>query len=288
MQKNKLSTIGSLITAGADEGNANLKQFEALEMAKQSLKDYNDLLKEKELLYQSGSLSAGQYFEFLMSKEVAAFEELNIRKNILQEIATLENTVGNKSLMDFIKVNEAKKKTLQDLKNAAVMTNQQMLQATSSSLSRLGSALSAAGEKNKAFARAGQVVAIGQATIDTYLAVQKARSSAPPPLNYVLAGIELAAGLLNVANIASQKFAQGTDTVPSMLSPGEMVVPRTFAQAIRQGDLTLGGRGNSDSFGDININIYGADMSSGMGIERTAEMLGFEIERKLRGARSIA
>lgn len=46
--------------------------------------------------------------------------------------------------------------------------------------------------------------------------------------------------------------------------------------------------GGGSSFGDMYINIYGADMSSSIGIEATAEMLGFEIERKLRSVRSIA
>jgi hypothetical protein len=61
-------------------------------------------------------------------------------------------------------------------------------------------------------AKKEKAVAVTMATIDTILGVVKALSSAPPPLNFVLAAITGAAGALNIAKIASTPlptFAKG-------------------------------------------------------------------------------
>ena len=46
--------------------------------------------------------------------------------------------------------------------------------------------------------------------IDTYKAANLALASAPPPLSFAFAGAAITAGLLNVKNIASQKFDSGS------------------------------------------------------------------------------
>lgn len=81
-------------------------------------------------------------------------------------------------------------------------------------------------------------------------------------------------------------FAEGTDTVPAMLSPGEMIFPRSMADAIRSGDISVSGKGGSSNVGDIAINIYGVTINSKDNIRSLAEELGFEIDRKLRNART--
>jgi hypothetical protein len=78
------------------------------------------------------------------------------------------------------------------------------------------------------------------------------------------------------------------DEIPIIAQTGEGVLSRVGMSGLGGADNLNRLNNGGGIGGDININIYGADMSSGMGIERTAEMLGFEIERKLRGARSIA
>ena len=57
-------------------------------------------------------------------------------------------------------------------------------------------------EKSKKFA-------IVQAVIDTALSVLKALGSAPPPFNFILAGLAAAAGAVQIAVIKSQQFAAG-------------------------------------------------------------------------------
>lgn len=84
---------------------------------------------------------------------------------------------------------------------------------------------------------AGKAVAVAQATINTYKGVSEALGAAPPPLNFLLAGTTLAAGLNNIKNIVSVEepaFAQGglvngfgsgtSDSVSARLSNGESVI----------------------------------------------------------------
>lgn len=46
--------------------------------------------------------------------------------------------------------------------------------------------------------------------------------------------------------LAIPKFAEGTDSVPAMVSPREMIFPTTMADAIRRGDMVVSGRGGFD------------------------------------------
>lgn len=63
----------------------------------------------------------------------------------------------------------------------------------------------------------------------------------------VMAGVaQLATVALGLASGAvSVVGGSSTDTIPAMLSPGEMVVPQGIAEGIRGGDLSLGGPGGS-------------------------------------------
>jgi hypothetical protein len=56
---------------------------------------------------------------------------------------------------------------------------------------------------NSKIAAIGRAAAVAQATIDGYVAVQKALASAPPPWNYALAAAVGVAAAANVANILS-------------------------------------------------------------------------------------
>lgn len=85
-------------------------------------------------------------------------------------------------------------------------------------------------------------------------------------------------------------FAEGTDTVPAMLSPGEMIIPRSFSDAIRAGDLSLTGRGGSpsqvDNSKEVNVNItFSPIVNSQIDMEVATEQLGKIMEEQLRGVR---
>lgn len=84
---------------------------------------------------------------------------------------------------------------------------------------------------------AGKAVAVAQATINTFKGVSEALGAAPPPLNFLLAGTTLAAGLNNIKNLVAvpeptfadggvvNGFGSGTsDSVSARLSNGESVI----------------------------------------------------------------
>jgi hypothetical protein len=103
----------------------------------------------------------------------------------------------------------------------------------------------------------------------------------------IAASAEVAAlGAVTAAGAAH--LAEGTDTVPAMLSPGEMVFPRSMADAIRAGSITVSGngQGGGGGNGDVYITLSGITINSKDNIRQLAEELGFEMKRKLRGARS--
>jgi len=81
-------------------------------------------------------------------------------------------------------------------------------------------------------------------------------------------------------------LASGADTIPAMLSPGEIVIPRSFSDAIRTGQLSLsGGSSNPGSSGQgVTVNVYYPKMSSKSEVQKLANDLGMEIQRQLRYA----
>lgn len=101
---------------------------------------------------------------------------------------------------------------------------------------------------SKEAAQVQKGIALGEAIFTTALAVIKALTL-PFPANLVQAAYVGAQGAAQIATIQAQQFAKGTtdvpgtgsgDTVPSLLTPGEMVIPKSFAEGIRQGDVSIG------------------------------------------------
>ena len=95
----------------------------------------------------------------------------------------------------------------------------------------------------KALAEVAKAAAISTATVDTYLAATKALATFPIPISYIMAAAVTAQGLENVARIAGVQFASGTDYIPqdmvATVHQGEIIVPRTFSDALRSGDIAL-------------------------------------------------
>jgi hypothetical protein len=108
---------------------------------------------------------------------------------------------------------------------------------------------------NRTLSAIGKAAAVTQATIDGYLAIQKALASHPPPLNYAMAA---AIGVTTAANVASilstnTNFATGGSfTVPGGMggvdsqvvalraSPGERISVQTPTQ-VRHGTAAANG-----------------------------------------------
>lgn len=124
----------------------------------------------------------------------------------------------------------------------------------------LKGALQQAAQLNSSFAIAYKAVAIGEAIMNTAAGVTRAFKDYAWPFSTVVAGIVGAMGAIQIATIASQSFAVGTPEIPkdmvAQVHKGETIIPETFAGAIRSGDLSLSGGGNTGS--GINFDFTGA------------------------------
>lgn len=156
-------------------------------------------------------------------------------------------------------------------------------------ISNLESVLAQQAEGNKAAAIAFKAIKIKETVINTAEAIAEA---APNP---ILMAFAAAVGAAQVATIAGVQFAEGSDNVPvhGITDPGEIVVPASFADAIRKGRLTLGGPdglqgggGQGTVIENININISGNVTDDN--VSRLAREIDREIslstEQSLRGA----
>lgn len=181
-------------------------------------------------------------------------------------------------------------KAFQDGSNQYIASHKTMQSVTLGSinaLQTLGTSLTNAATQNKKFATAAKIVSLALAIINTATGVTKALSDYPWPISLGIAAVVGAAGAIQIGTIASQQFAEGTDTVPAMLSPGEMVIPNTFAGAIRSGSLTLGGPSGSggQSGAGLSPNIYitvAATVNQDVDISSLSTKLGTYIEQYLR------
>ena len=88
---------------------------------------------------------------------------------------------------------------------------------------------------------AGKIMAIAAATINTYLAVTKALSAAPPPINFIMAASSLAAGLAAIKNIIKVQVPGkgGGGSVPSGLAiaPLQSQLPQSTSTRLDRDQL---------------------------------------------------
>jgi len=219
-------------------------------------------------------------YQAMSDQEIAIEQQKNITKVIqAQDIENQLTTILQKEV--------ARRRALEQ-------ANVQVAQTAIESMSEMIGAL--AGKSKAAFfllkaLRVAEIIVNGQAAAGAISAVWAWN----PAVEASLLAKNTMMTVMRVATVlatAIAGLAQGTDTVPAMLSPGEMVVPRSFASAIRSGDLTLGGPSGGGGGKEINnvfnIEINNPTISSRDNIAELAEQLGFEIERSLRGARSLA
>jgi len=141
------------------------------------------------------------------------------------------------------------------------------------SLNMLKETLAMGAKESRSMAIALQAVRIGETVINTATAVMRAYAELPFPMNIGIAAATAAMGATQIGIIASQGFAEGTDSVPAMLTPGEMVFPRSMSDAIRSGDIVVGGRGAGVGGGGIN-NIEIVVNNPVMSTEEQARAIG--------------
>lgn len=177
--------------------------------------------------------------------------------------------------------------------NIAIKNTFKDFVATSTSvLGTLSASLNGAATQNKKFAVAAKASSMGLAIINTAQGATKALADWGFPLGPIFAAIIGAAGAIQISTIAGQSFAVGTPNVPSdmtaQIHKGEGIVPATFMDGIRQGQLTLGGPGAGSGGAPTYVfNITGNNIDSEDRVRQLVEMVGYEMQRTSRFARGI-
>jgi len=229
--------------------------------------------------------------------EIAVFQQeiLGLNAAALQSrLDELNRTVAQEKSIEEQKTLELKKQL--KLRIAAEEKAAQLEQAIRTQSFSLASALITSFVGNsKSAAIALKAIRIGEVIIDGMAAIAtiQAKWAAIPPVAAALVTKQKISTALQVATIAATGFATGTDSVPANLTPGEMVIPRSFSDAIRTGNLTLGGpegrggaqRSNQPStiiIEAINITTEGPlDLDT---VPEIVEEIGIQTENELRGA----
>ena len=213
---------------------------------------------ELDTKYRAGAISAREYYDQL--------NELTQRSI---------NAIGDEDAMkEMAALNDRKRKQKALVTDAGYFAG---------ALGNLGSYLTQAGEKNKAFAITAKVVNTAEAIMNTAVGVTNALAIPPPWFGIALAAVMGAAGALQIG-IIQGAFAAGTDSILAAVSPGEMIFPRTMADAIRAGDISVSGREGRSMTGavELNINIGPVEIKNDMDVNDLAERLGDHIQEKLR------
>ena len=198
-------------------------------------------------------------------------------------------------VLKLIKSIEGIGTTAQKAVGVAKISFKDMTAGAQTALQALSSSLSQAAAANKSFAEAARVVSIALAIVTTAAGISRALQDYPWPYSMVVGAIVAAAGAIQIATIASQKFHSGgmvgglqSDERPIIAQTGEGVLSRRgMANLGGAGALNALNSGGGSGGNSITIIIQSAIMDSSRGIAQTAEDLGFAVERNLRTARGI-
>lgn len=229
-----------------DREQAEIQRIFEFETAKREIETQFALEKAQTLNDQQ--LIAAETSRIQKEAELKAIQEGN-KKIIAEE--QLKNKRAQDSIFFFRK--------FEDQSNKERISNLQSTFSTIATLSDSG---------NRTLAAIGKAAAISNATIDGFVAVNKALASAPPPVNYALAAAVGAATAANVAKIAGVKFQDG-GIVGATRGPDNQIA------AIRTGEMVLNADQQKNLFDMINSG------STGSG-EIVVQIDGREIARAVR------
>ena len=233
-------------------------------------------------------------FNFEDSALFKAGENVRLLADKIEE----SNKRSLKSLSDLNEVTlEGTKKTSKAIKDDTLLLKSFEDSTNKERVSNLSSTLGVISQLQKSSSKElfaiGQAAAIGTATIDGLLAVQKALTAAPPPFSFVLAALVGAVAAINIAQIASQSppsFASGstfvegtagTDQIPALVSRGERII--TTAQ---NADLTSFLSSEGGNTGVLNAILASlSNLSPGVAVtiggDTLVKTLNYEIEAEL-------
>jgi len=248
----------------AGHNQAKTEQAGVYREETQATKQENDEIdKEAAIKKFDDAIARQRAYDALTTKEeqkkLKFLHSLRGKAGINQTIlkTKIENQIKN---IDIAYDNEGKKRKAKE----RAIEKQAYSTALKDGLSAITYFLEQGAEKYRAAAIALKVIRVGEAIMNTWAAAASALATVPFPANiFAVAGV-VAKGLAAVASITGVKFAEGAasvpgigsrDTVPASLTPGEMIVPKSFAESIRAGELSLSGSEEGSGSTEIQVNI---------------------------------
>jgi hypothetical protein len=111
------------------------------------------------------------------------------------------------------KIEELRKAHLTDLQKFQEMSSGQQVKTVVGALVNMTAGTA---RENKRMFEINKAAGIANAIISTYEGVTKALGAYPPPLSFVMAGLQAAAGWAQVSSIKSQTFGNGGGAAPSL------------------------------------------------------------------------
>ena len=125
---------------------------------------------------------------------------------------------------------------------------QNKLSVTSGILGNLASLMNS---KSKTMFKIGKAAAISGAIVDAWAGANKAMATLPYPINLAAAGATLAAGMVNVQNIRSQKFGSGGGAGASSSGGSVAAAEAPVAAESRTTNISIALQGNSFGGGGV-------------------------------------
>lgn len=188
--------IFDFFTQTADEKTAELDEKIAILQAKR-----------EEIIAKDEEMSARD--EEKNAEMLAKIEELETQKAEILNTKAAEKEQTDAILQEQrnvrIATNNAKQVEAERAKQAAIdAMEKERAKNFDATLSYMATGMRS---ENKTIFEIAKAAALAQATMDAYRAVNVALASAPPPINFILAGATLAVGLDTVSRINSQQFA---------------------------------------------------------------------------------
>ena len=272
IEADALNAIAVARREAYDEANADkIKQLEADKEAQliheqeiQELKqETQDFIKENDAeLKELSNIKNQEELDALLLKwqkeRESLLNHLNLKLELLanagikegKQVESLE--MKKASIRD--KFDKLEKKTDQTKIKNKKFTNKELLSIAEEGF-RNASSL------GKIAARISAVLEIKNAFMQGKGAVMKAWNSAPFPSNLPAVALTTASTGALIASMVAQSFKVGTPEIPSdMLAnvhKGETIIPKTFSEGIREGDLMLSGGDNAGG-GGVVLNFDGA------------------------------
>ena len=230
--------------------------------------------------------------ELLYNRIIAKAEEAGqaIADNSPAKI--LEDSAGEGVETVVKKLTFLEKTAIEGSKRRTEFEAKSMTEQTSHVLGELNNQFSGIAANNKKLFALNKAFQIAQAVMQTYQGATLALSSYPPPLSFIMAGAQVAAGLGQVAQIRAQSFEGGGFTgrgarsggmdgkggFPAMLHPNESVIDHTKGQA---GGITI--INNVDASGaDANV-----DMKIRAAMQQTSQQTVATIQDLMRRRRFV-